>query len=139
MKFSQASQTRLSTCDPRLQRLFEAVIAAGHDCTIIEGHRTQERQEEAFRTGKSKLSWPKSKHNRMPSMAVDVMPYPIDWSDRKRLDEFALIVFATAAKLGIAVRWGGDWNQNGKSNDERFFDGPHWEIIEPVNYALVGS
>ncbi len=135
MKFSQASQGRLDTCDKRLQDLFEAVIAAGHDCTIIEGHRTKERQDEAFRTGKSKLQWPNSKHNKIPSMAVDVMPYPIDWSDRKRLEAFAAIVFATAAKLGIAVRWGGDWNMNGKSNDERFFDGPHWEIIEPKTGA----
>ncbi|NBW15139.1 MAG: M15 family peptidase [Caulobacteraceae bacterium] len=139
MKFSNASQGRLDTCDNRLQDLFEAVIAAGHDCTIIEGHRNREAQDEYFRTGKSKMKWPDGKHCKIPSMAVDVMPCPINWSDRKGLEAFALIVFATAAKLGIAVRWGGDWNQNGKSDDERFFDGPHWEIVEPVGTDKVGS
>lgn len=130
MKFSAKSQGRLDTCHADLVRLFEAVIGAGHDCTVIEGHRNRETQDEYFRTGKSKKKWPDGKHNKIPSQAVDVMPYPIDWSDRKRLEAFALVVFATAAKLGIAVRWGGDWNQNGKSDDERFFDGPHWELVD---------
>ena len=131
MKFSQASQGRLDTCDKRLQDLFEAVIAAGHDCTIIEGHRTKERQDEAFRTGKSKLQWPQSKHNKIPSMAVDVMPYPIDWVNRKQHFEFAKVVFAKAEEMGIKVRWGGDFNMDGDWTNDRLIDRPHWEIIEP--------
>lgn len=128
-QFSEKSLAKLSTCAEPLQRLFKAVIAKGHDCTIIEGHRDQATQDEYFRTGKSQKKWPDGKHCKTPSQAVDVMPCPIDWSDRKRLEAFSLIVFATAAELGIAVRWGGDWNQNGKSDDEKFFDGPHWELI----------
>jgi hypothetical protein len=129
MKFSDKSAAQLATCAEPLQRLFEAVLADGHDCTIIEGHRTKEKQEEYFRTGKSKKKWPDGKHCSMPSQAVDVMPYPIDWSDRPRLEAFAKVVFAKAAELGIKVRWGGDWDQDGLSSDERFFDGPHWELM----------
>jgi peptidoglycan LD-endopeptidase CwlK len=128
MKFSARSQSRLNTCHPDLIRLFEAVIGDGHDCTIIEGHRGQEAQDEAFRTGRSKKQWPNGKHNSTPSQAVDVMPFPIDWSDRPRLEAFAKVVFAKAKELGVAIRWGGDWDQDGLSSDERFFDGPHWEL-----------
>ena len=129
MKFSERSASRLATCDKRLQDLFNAVIADGHDCTVIEGHRGQEAQDEAFRTGRSRKKWPTGKHNSLPSQAVDVMPFPIDWSDRARLEAFADVVRTKAESMGIKVRWGGDWNQNGLSSDERFFDGPHWELL----------
>jgi peptidoglycan LD-endopeptidase CwlK len=131
MKFSARSQSRLNTCHPDLIRLFEAVISDGHDCTVIEGHRDQATQDEHFRAGRSKKQWPNGKHNTTPSQAVDVMPFPIDWSDRARLERFAQTVFAKANQLGIAIRWGGDWNRNGLSSDEKFFDGPHWELVTP--------
>ena len=121
MKFSPRSQAALDSAHPDVQRLFQAVLAAGHDCTILVGHRGQEEQDECCRRGVSKTPWPTSKHNSMPSNAVDVMPYPIDWDDGKRLDAFALIVFATAAKLGIGVRWGG--------NFKSLIDKPHWELL----------
>lgn len=127
--FSEKSLEKLNTCDYRLQRLFKAVIE-NDDCTVIEGHRTREQQDEYFRTGKSQLQWPNGKHCSMPSKAVDVMPCPINWSDRAGLMAFAEKVRAKAVELDIRVRWGGDWNQNGKSDDEKFFDGPHWEIVD---------
>lgn len=119
----------LLTCDARLQRLFLEIVKTD-DCTVIEGHRTKERQDELCRQGKSQKTWPSGKHCSMPSAAVDVMPCPIDWHDRARIEAFAGKVLAKAAELGIKIRWGGDWNQNGKSSDEKFFDGPHFELME---------
>jgi hypothetical protein len=31
--------------------------------------------------------------------------------------------------MGIAIRWGGDWDQDGFVADERFLDMPHFELI----------
>lgn len=128
-RFSEKSLEKLGTCDGRLQRLFNAVIIE-HDCTVIEGHRTKELQDEYFRTGKSKKKWPDGKHCSTPSKAVDVMPYPINWSDREGIKTFAAAVLAEAETQGIKIRWGGDWDQDGSSDDEKFFDGPHYELME---------
>src|SRR5579871_2009363 len=76
--FSPKSLVNLETCHPDLQTLFKEVIQT-MDCTILVGHRNQEDQEKAFEQGNSKEHWPNSKHNSIPSMAVDVLSYP----DRK--------------------------------------------------------
>jgi peptidoglycan L-alanyl-D-glutamate endopeptidase CwlK len=60
---------------------------------------------------------------------VDVVPYPVDWSDLSRFYHFAGFVNATAIALGIAVRWGGDWNGDMRFREEKFKDLPHWELI----------
>ena len=139
--FSPRSLARLATCDPDLRVLFETVIEE-RDCTILCGARGEEEQTETYRTGRSKVSWPDSKHNAGPGAprdladAVDVLPYPIDWSDRERICLFAGYVLGVAAMLradGLMdrrVRWGGDWDRDGMTLDERFFDGPHFELID---------
>lgn len=98
------------------------------DCTVIQGHRGQVSQDEAYRTGKSKLRYPQSKHNSLPSKAVDVAPFPIDWANRERFAYFAGVVKGIALAKGIALRWGGDWNRDGNTKDETFSDMPHFEL-----------
>ena len=117
-KFSTKSQERLSTCHPDLIHLFEEVIKEV-DCSVLEGHRTMERQKQLFRDGKSKTL--ASNHLYNPSKAADVMQYPIDWEDKLEQHKFATIVYKKAIELGIKVRWGG--------NFKSFYDAPHWELI----------
>lgn len=126
--FSWASRARLKTCDPKLQRLMNEVIRHW-DCTILEGHRTEFRQNEMVRIGTSQLSWPNSKHNKTPSLAVDAAPYPIDWADIERFRAFGGFVLGVAAVLNIPLRWGGDWNGNRDFKDQKFHDLPHFELI----------
>src|SRR5687768_11435850 len=76
-KFSQASIDKLATCHPDLRVLFNEVIKH-FDCTISDGHRGEAAQNKAFDEGKSKLRWPNGNHNKLPSMAVDVYPYPVN-------------------------------------------------------------
>ena len=125
--FSLASEAKLATCDVRLRELFHHVIA-DYDCTIICGHRGEAEQREAFRTGKSKLDWPNSKHNVRPSLAVDVAPCPIDWNDRSRFILFAGYVLGVGNLLGIPLRWGGDWDSN-RTFNESFVDLVHFELV----------
>jgi len=127
-EFSQTSLDRLNTCDPQLIKLFEEVIKY-FDCTILCGFRNQADQHEAFITGKSKLDWPNGNHNKNPSYAVDVAPYPVDWDDYKRLYFFAGFVKATAKQMGIPIRWGGDWNDDTQVKDNTFNDLVHFELV----------
>lgn len=127
--FGKSSQDKLATCDPRLQKVFNEVIKH-FDCTVIEGHRGEEAQNKAFAEGKSKLKYPQGKHNKIPSLAADVLPYPIDWNDTNRMRYFAGFVVGIAATMGIKLRWGGDWNQNTELKDNSFNDLPHFEIAD---------
>lgn len=127
--FSARSRAQLETCDQRIQDIFNRVIDTV-DCTIIEGHRDEERQNEMFRTGKSQLRWPASKHNSSPSLAVDVAAYPIDWKDRERATLFAGYVLGIAENMGVRLRWGGDWNRDWQVTDNSFDDLWHFEIME---------
>lgn len=125
--FSARSRANLETCHEDLQRLFGEVIKH-YDCTILCGHRGEEEQNEAFRQGRSQLQFPQSKHNSLPSIAVDVAPYPIDWDNRSRFYHFGGLVLGISIGMGIPIRWGGDWDMDTDLNDQSFFDLPHFEL-----------
>lgn len=127
--FSTKSKSKLLGCHLQLQQLFEEVCKT-HDCTILEGYRDKKRQDDAYNSGLSKLKFPQSKHNRFPSHAVDVIPYPIDFSDVKRIYTFGRFVVDTAKKLGIKIRWGGDWDGDGDTTDQKFNDLVHFELVQ---------
>ena len=126
--FSTHSRAKLNTCDGNLQRLFNEVVKT-YDCTIIYGTRGEDIQNKLFDEGKSKVRYPNSKHNSFPSRAVDVVPYPVDWQDTDRFYHFGGYVLATAHRLGIGVRWGGDWDGDLDLKDQNFNDLAHWELI----------
>ena len=125
--FGKSSKKRLSTCDSKLQEIFNEVIKHV-DCSVLEGHREKDRQNKLFKEGKTKVKYPDGRHNRQPSSAVDVTPYPVDWKDRERQTLFAGFVIGVASQMGIKLRWGGDWDQDFQVVDNRFDDFPHFEL-----------
>ena len=127
-RFGKKSRERLATCDERLQKVFNEVINYV-DCSVLEGHRGEERQEKLFKEGKTKVHYPNGRHNASPSRAVDVVPYPVDWDDRERFHLFAGFVLGIAYSMDISLRWGGDWNQNFEVDDNKFDDFPHFELL----------
>ena len=82
-QFGRRSKEQLSSCHADLQKLFNEVIKH-YDCTILEGHRSNEDQLKAFNAGKSRIK-SGGKHNQLPSLAADVAPWPIDWSDKNQI------------------------------------------------------
>ena len=128
-RFGKRSRSRLSTCDDRLQDLFKEVVKH-FDCSVIQGHRGKADQNKAFDEGRSKLRYPDGNHNAVPSKAVDVAPYPIDWSDRDRFHYFSGFVMGIASQMGLKIRWGGDWDRDTQVKDNKFDDLPHFEIRE---------
>jgi peptidoglycan L-alanyl-D-glutamate endopeptidase CwlK len=107
-------------CHPDLIKLFSEVIKIT-DCSVLCGHRNKKDQDEAERHGFSKLKWPNSKHNKIPSTAIDVVPYPVDWDDKSNFLKFAEVVQKTADQLNINIKWGGAWKMQ---------DMPHWELVD---------
>tara|TARA_R100000664_G_scaffold5195_1_gene9971 strand:+ start:1072 stop:1464 length:393 start_codon:yes stop_codon:yes gene_type:complete len=128
-KFGKKSLEKLSTCDKRLQLVLNEVIKTV-DCSVLEGHRGEQRQNKLYDEGKTKLKFPNGRHNASPSRAVDVVPYPIDWEDRERFHLFAGFVLGIAKQLGVNLRWGGDWNINWFVDDNNFDDFPHFELVD---------
>ena len=126
-KFGKTSKKRLETAHPQLQEIFNEVVKV-IDCSVLEGHRGEELQNKYFNEGKSKVKFPDGRHNKLPSLAVDVTPYPVDWNDRERQTLFAGYVLGVASQMGLNVRWGGDWNKDFSVADNRFDDMPHFEI-----------
>jgi peptidoglycan L-alanyl-D-glutamate endopeptidase CwlK len=139
-KFSEVSKDRLRQCHPELQSVFNDVVRI-FDCSILCGFRDEATQNELFAQGRDTeglildrsrvvtyAQWPDSNHNRMPSPAADVAPYPIDWKDLKRMHLFGGFVLGYAKAIDVHLRWGGDWNQNWQVKDEKFRDLVHFEL-----------
>jgi len=133
-KFGARSKERLDTCHPILREIFREVVLH-YDCAIVEGHRTNERQEELLALRKTTLGAGQSKHNRYPSLAVDAAPYyateesSIPWDNRERFLLFGGFVLGVATGLGYRLRWGGDWDGDRTFKDQKFHDLPHFELI----------
>jgi peptidoglycan L-alanyl-D-glutamate endopeptidase CwlK len=127
-EFSKASLEMLDTCDERLIKL-ALIVVAQVDCTVLCGYRGEADQNEAFRTGRSKLVWPFSKHNVSPSLAIDLAPYPIDWTDRERFYYFAGFVLGVAYSIDFPLRYGGDWDSD-MDPEPGDFDLVHFELEE---------
>lgn len=140
-RFGKTSSERLATCHKDLQTIFNEVIKS-LDCSILCGHRGKKEQDKALVDGFSQVQYPHSKHNPYPSLAVDAAPYftdlkNTDWSDALAFANFAGYVQAVANELlakGLIthrIRWGGDWDCDGRTKDHSFIDLPHFELVKP--------
>ena len=129
-EFGPGSRAQLATCHPELRRLFTEVIKHA-DCKVLEGRRTVEQQRINIAKG---VSWTmNSKHiPETPdglSRAVDVIIYPVDWEDWKKLYWFGGLVKGIATQLGVPLRWGGDWDSDQNLQEEKRLDLVHFELV----------
>ena len=122
-RFGKRSKERLKGVDTKLVNVLNELIKI-MDVTIIEGLRSEERQEKLLKEGKTKTKF--SKH--IQGKAVDLAPYPIDWNDRDRFHYMGGMIRGIAKQLNVNVRWGGDWDGDGETKDNSFDDLVHIEI-----------
>lgn len=139
-KYSDRSLSKLNGCHDDLVILFTEVIKE-YDNTILEGIRTTERQQELFSQGKTELDGivKISKHQvtefRTKAIAVDTVPWPIDWKDLNRLYHYVGYVKGIAdrlyreGKINHRIRCGADWDGDNSFKDQKFHDFPHFELI----------
>jgi hypothetical protein len=122
-RFGKRSKQRLKGVDAKLVNVLNELVKI-MDVTIIEGLRSQERQDVLVAKGASKTRY--SKH--IQGKAVDLAPYPIDWEDRERFHYMGGMVRGIGQQLNVNIRWGGDWDSDGEIKDNSFDDLVHVEI-----------
>lgn len=133
--YGKNSRAKLVLADQKLQLIFLKAILV-MDIIILCAHRDEEEQNKAYKEGKSKQVFGGSKHNRLPSQAIDASPWPIpdNWGadNFKELAKFYMlagIIKGIASEECIPIRWGGDWNSDNDFKDNNFDDLVHYELI----------
>ena len=133
------------TIHPHLIQIFDLVLEH-MDHSLLWGFRGEEDQNRMVKEHKSYLSWPNSKHNTLPSLAVDAAPgkmvrthsdisptWTINWQDHETFNQFGFFVLGVAAGLAIPIRWLGDGDQdyipNNRDGKKNFYDAAHFELI----------
>lgn len=158
IKFGEKSLQRRATVKPALQRVLDRaaqLASPEEDFMILEGVRSKEQMKINYGKGRtaaqlrmvgieakyaapreSKVTWLRnpfaSKHAADPkdglSAAVDVVPFPIDWNDLGRFNRLAALMLRAAALEGVHIRWGADWDEDGKPREKGETDSPHFEL-----------
>jgi peptidoglycan L-alanyl-D-glutamate endopeptidase CwlK len=144
------ADSKLADCFLKAESEFEAAHP-GVNIIVVESFRPQVVQDAYFAQGRQQLpavnelrlkaGLPaitqsqnriitynrKSKHSSFPSKAIDiafVVNKSTDYKNTKRFEVFAKIM----RRIDPSITWGGDWNRNGSTKDERFLDYPHFEV-----------
>ena len=154
-QLSQQSLDRLSGVHPNLQKVVKrAIEISEQDFSVLEGVRSDEQCYINWGKGRTaaqcqakgvpakyakptvaKVTWLNnplsSNHRKKPDgygHAVDLAPYPLDWNDLTKFDKISKAMFAAAKELGITIRWGADWDNDGKPRERGETDSPHFEV-----------
>lgn len=141
-KWGRKSSKVYSEVHPVLQHYLDRVLQEVADISLICGHRGQAEQDEAYEDGFSKVRWPNGAHNQLPSLAVDLQPYPKPRHTHKMYQALGYIggrLVQMAAEDGIIIRWGGDWDRDGDILDQTFDDLFHFEIVDVKSAEKIYS
>lgn len=149
---SKKSREKLDGVHPDLVKVVRrAIEITTQDFMVLEGVRTDKRQRELYGQGRTpgelviagvnptlakpeqqKVTWTlKSNHFKQPDgygHAVDLVPYPVDWNTISKFDAIADAMAKAAKELGVSLRHGADWDQDGKRRERGESDNPHFEL-----------
>lgn len=136
MKLTDRDHSRLSGVNSQLQAVvFKAAERTSQPFMVVEGKRTQARQDELYAQGRTKpgkiVTWTRNSRH-IDGDAVDIAPLAADgsipWTDFPSFDRVAQAMFAAADELGVDIRWGADWDQDGLKRERGENDSPHFEL-----------
>ena len=128
----KTSLARLKGVDEQLVNIVKRAIEISEvDFTVLEGVRTLDRQRELYAQGRTApgkiVTWTmKSRH--IEGKAVDLVPYPLDWNDLEKFNKIKDAMFQAAREQDVNLRWGADWDGDGKYREKGEYDSPHFEI-----------
>ena len=135
-KLGKRSQTRITGVQAPLRRVVErAIELTVVDFAVIEGLRTLERQQALYAQGRTTpgkaVTWTMNSRH-LEGAAVDLAPVDtsgrILWEDIAAFDQIAKAMFAAADELGVSIRWGADFDQDGIRRERGEHDSPHFEL-----------
>ena len=140
-KLSERSLNNLKGVDERLVKVVKrAIEITEQDFVVIEGLRTKEQMMINYGKGRTaselavhgipasyakpneaKVTWLNDPFasNHAKGLAVDIVPYPVDWNDISKFKKINEAMQASAKEFGIKLSYGGDWKNK---------DYPHWEL-----------
>lgn len=133
---SARDAARLQGVHPDLVAVvLEAVGRCRFRVRVLEGRRTIERQRELYAQGRTTpgkvVTWSMDSRH-LTGHAVDLAPIDdngvIDWNDLLAFNALAIAMLAAASELRTPLRWGGDWDSDGKFRERNEFDSPHFEL-----------
>jgi peptidoglycan L-alanyl-D-glutamate endopeptidase CwlK len=147
---------RLTGVHPSLINVVKKAVAkVPFDVTVIEGVRSDEQCYINFGKGRTpaecikgncpakysnpnvaKVTWLNHalscNHRKKPDgfgHAVDLFPGTWDVKTGGPYDQMKVAMFEAAKEAGVKLRWGADWNQNGKCREHGETDNPHFELV----------
>ena len=142
--FGETSQANLVKVHPQLVRLLQFVLDLEvMDYSVVEGLRSLETQRGNVAAGRSQTM--NSKHLMQDdgyAHAVDLYPHPINMQkveegDAREISRFGVLngLMQASARLmpqlpgerNMRIRWGGDWDSDGKTLDQKLYDAMHFE------------
>jgi peptidoglycan L-alanyl-D-glutamate endopeptidase CwlK len=136
-KLGNRSRETLKGVHPKLIKVIEkAIELSTQDFIVIEGVRTPARQRELYNQGRTKpgpiVTWTlTSRHFIQPDgfgHAVDLAPWPVDWTKTSKFDAIATAMFEASKQLKTPIRWGADWDRDGNWRERGETDSPHFEL-----------
>lgn len=136
-------EAQLATAHPDLVRIVrEAVKRSPYNWFVVYGHRSIQLQQQLYAQGRTRRGrivtmldgvTHKSRHNYIPSLAVDLAPAEVvatgRWLDTAKtnaqFNQLGEIAEAVAKEMGITdFRWGGRFRKP--------VDKPHYELTRKV-------
>jgi peptidoglycan L-alanyl-D-glutamate endopeptidase CwlK len=152
-KLGARSQGNLEGVHPKLRMVVErAIEITEQDFLVIEGVRSELQCQINYGKGRTiaqckavgvpsqyakpkeaKVTWTlNSNHKKNKATgwghAVDITPFPVDWSKTAKFDAIAKAMFKAAEELKVPIRWGADWDRDGKPRERGESDSPHFEL-----------
>lgn len=154
--FSQSSEDRLRRVHPRLIVVVRAALQlCKYDFSVVQGARTDEECYVNFGKGRTvaeclkgncpgryaqpnvpKITWlghALSSNHRIQrdgfGHAVDLLPEPYDYKDLTHFDAVKDAMFQAAHAHMVTLRWGADWDCDGKPREKGETDNPHFELV----------
>ena len=142
-ELSDTSRRKLEGVHPDLIKVVElAVTALEFPVIVVEGVRSEARQRELYAQGRTKpgkvVTWTMDSRHRVQKCgygcAVDLAGVNklggIDWNDKAKFHAIGAAMRAAAANRNIPIRWGYDWDGDGKLEEKGEYDGPHFELAK---------
>lgn len=158
MKLTARDESRMVGVHPDLQRVVRraAIMAPpGFSFFILEGVRPREQMMVNYGQGRTaaelavhgipakyakprtaKVTWLRDPFDSSHGIqadgfggAIDAAPLPLDWNDKAAFTKLAELMFAAAKAERVNIRWGRDWNRNGRYMEKGETDGPHFERV----------
>lgn len=131
-KLGKTSLARLVGVDECLVKVvMRAIEISEVDFTVMEGVRTLARQRELYAQGRTApgkiVTWTMNSRH-IEGKAVDLVPYPLDWNDLEKFDKIKDAMFQAAREIDVNLRWGADWDGDGKYREKGEYDSPHFEL-----------